>query len=185
MKKLKVVALLVVMMCGLVGCKEDVEVHTEYAKAQPLQLYIEEAVQETAEQVKVSAEIAIEEAEKEFSPYYVAVSSLNIRQAPDVNSSLVGSLIFGDCVNVYIDGEWAELDNGTYVSAECLTSELPYTAYAAPYTSGMKSYMPYSVGDRSIFAQSSNQYKLQELCNTGNYGIRQYNGRSESRLPYR
>ena len=34
MKKLKVVALLVVMMCGLVGCKEDVEVHTEYAKAQ-------------------------------------------------------------------------------------------------------------------------------------------------------
>ena len=132
MKKLKVVALLVVMMCGLVGCKEDVEVHTEYAKAQPLQLHIEEAVQETVEQAKVSAEIAMEEAKKEFSPYYVAVSSLNIRQAPDVNSSLVGSLIFGDCVNVYIDGEWAELDNGTYVSAECLTRELPYKAYAAP-----------------------------------------------------
>ena len=49
MKKLKVVALLAVMMCGLVGCKEDVEVHTEYAKAQPLQLHIEEAVQETVE----------------------------------------------------------------------------------------------------------------------------------------
>ena len=65
MKKLKVVALLVVMVCGLVGCKEDVEVHTEYAKAQPIQLYTEEVVQETAEQVKVSAEIAIEEAEKE------------------------------------------------------------------------------------------------------------------------
>ena len=32
MKKLKVVALLVVMMCGLVGCKEDVEVHTEYSR---------------------------------------------------------------------------------------------------------------------------------------------------------
>ena len=66
MKKLKVVALLVVMMCGLVGCKEDVEVHTEYAKAQPLQLHIEEAVQETVEQAKVSAEIAMEEAKKEF-----------------------------------------------------------------------------------------------------------------------
>lgn len=177
MKKLKVVALLVVMMCGLVGCKEDVEVHTEYVKAQPLQLYTEEVVQETVEQAKVSAEIAIEEVEKEFSPYYVAVSSLNIRQAPDTNSSLVGSLVFGDCVNAYVDGEWAELDNGTYISAEYLTSELLYTAYAAPYTSGMKSYMPYSVGDRSIFAQSSNQYKLQELCNTGNYGIRQYKGR--------
>ena len=166
MKKLKVVALLVVMMCGLVGCKEDVEVHTEYVKAQPLQLYTEEVVQETVEQAKVSAEIATEEAEKEFSPYYV-----------DTNSSLVGSLVFGDCVNAYVDGEWAELDNGTYISAEYLTSELLYTAYAAPYTSGMKSYMPYSVGDRSIFAQSSNQYKLQELCNTGNYGIRQYKGR--------
>ncbi len=177
MKKLRVVALLAVMMCGLVGCKEDVEVHTECAKAQPLQLHIEEVVQETVEQAEVSAEIAMEEVKKEFSPYYVAVSSLNIRQAPDVNSSLVGSLIFGDCVNVYIDGEWAELDNGTYVSAECLTSELPYTTYAAPYTSGMKSYMPYSVGDRSIFAQSSNQYKLQELCSTGNYGIRQYKDR--------
>lgn len=120
MKKLKVVALLVVMVCGLVGCKEDVEVHTEYAKAQPLQLYTEEVVQETAEQVKVSAEIAIEEAEKEFSPYYVAVSSLNIRQAPDINSSLVGNLVFGDYVNAYVDGEWAELDNGTYISAEYL-----------------------------------------------------------------
>lgn len=65
MKKLKVVALLVVMMCGLVGCKEDVEVHTEYVKAQPLQLYTEEVVQETVEQAKVSAEIAIEEVEKE------------------------------------------------------------------------------------------------------------------------
>lgn len=177
MKKLKVVALLVVMICGLVGCKEDVEVHTEYVKAQPLQLYTKEVVQETVEQAKVSAEIATEEAEKEFSPYYVAVSSLNIRQAPDTNSSLVGSLVFGDYINAYVDGEWAELDNGTYISAEYLTSELLYTAYAAPYTSGMKSYMPYSVGDRSIFAQSSNQYKLQELCNTGNYGIRQYKGR--------
>ena len=86
MKKLKVVALFVVMMCGLVGCKEDVEVHTEYVKAQPLQLHIEETVQETVEQAKVSAEIAMEEAKKEFSPYYVAVSSLNIRQAPDTNS---------------------------------------------------------------------------------------------------
>ena len=177
MKKLKVVALLVVMMCGLVGCKEDVEVHTEYVKAQPLQLHIEETVQETVEQAKVNAEIAMEEAKKEFSPYYVVASSLNIRQAPDTNSSLVGSLVFGDCVNAYVDGEWAELDNGTYISAEYLTSELLYTAYAAPYTSGMKSYMPYSVGDKSIFTQSSNQYKLQELCNTGNYGIRQYNGR--------
>lgn len=65
MKKLKVVALLVVMMCGLVGCKEDVEVHTEYVKAQPLQLYTDEVVQETVEQAKVSAEIAIEEVEKE------------------------------------------------------------------------------------------------------------------------
>lgn len=177
MKKLKVVALLVVMMCGLVGCKEDVEVHTEYVKAQPLQLYTEEVVQETVEQAKVSAEIAIEEVEKEFSPYYVAVSSLNIRQAPDTNSSLVGSLVFGDYINAYVDGEWAELDNGTYVSAEYLTSELLYTAYAAPYTSGMKSYMPYSVRDRSIFSKSSNQYKLQELCYTGNYGIRQYKER--------
>lgn len=177
MKKLKVVALLVVMMCGLVGCKEDVEVHTKYVKAQPLQLHIEETVQETVEQAKVNAEIAMEEAKKEFSPYYVVASSLNIRQAPDTNSSLVGSLVFGDCVNAYVDGEWAELDNGTYISAEYLTSELLYTAYAAPYTSGMKSYMPYSVGDKSIFTQSSNQYKLQELCNTGNYGIRQYNGR--------
>lgn len=177
MKKLKVVALFVVMMCGLVGCKEDVEVHTEYVKAQPLQLHIEETVQETVEQAKVSAEIAMEEAKKEFSPYYVVVSSLNIRQAPDTNSSLVGSLVFGDCVNAYVDGEWAELDNGTYISAEYLTSELLYTAYAAPYTSGMKSYMPYSVGDKSIFTQSSNQYKLQELCNTGNHGIRQYKGR--------
>lgn len=46
-------------------------------------------------------------------------------------------------INVY-SGSRTELDNGTYVSAECLTSELPYTAYAAPYTSGIKSYMPFT-----------------------------------------
>lgn len=40
-----------------------------------------------------------------------------------------------------------------------------------------KSWMPHTVGSKSIFSKSSNQYKLQLLAETGNYGIRTVNGR--------
>ena len=177
MKKMRVVALLAIIMCGLVGCKEDVEVHNDYAKAQPLQLHIEEVVQESVEQAMIAAETTKEEINKEFLSYYVATDNLNVREQPDYNSNIVGELHYGDSVSAYIDGEWAELENGLYISAEYITNEISYTIYEAPYTSGMKSYMPYAVGDRSIFTTSSEQYRLQELCNTGAYGIRQFKNR--------
>lgn len=53
-------------------------------------------------------------------------------------------------------------------------SILPYTEYPVPKNSGFKSYMPYT----AITSKSSPQYKLQhEQAYTGNYGIRQVDGR--------
>lgn len=54
---------------------------------------------------------------------------------------------------------------------------IEFTTYDVPETSGYKSFMPYAVNGKSIFSSNSNQRKLQELCVTGDYGIRMYNDR--------
>lgn len=59
-----------------------------------------------------------------YSTYYVVVECLQVRNAPSEYSAVVGKFFYGQTVNAHIDGEWAELENGTYVSAKYL-SELP------------------------------------------------------------
>lgn len=54
---------------------------------------------------------------------------------------------------------------------------IKFMTYDVPETSGYKSFMPYSKNGKSIFSSSSNQRKLQELCVTGNHGIRMYQER--------
>lgn len=54
---------------------------------------------------------------------------------------------------------------------------IKYTTYDVPETSGYKSFMPYANNGESIFSSNSNQRKLQELCVTGDYGIRMYEDR--------
>lgn len=59
-----------------------------------------------------------------YSTYYVIVECLQVRNAPSEYSAVVGKFFYGQTVNAHIDGEWAELENGTYVSAKYL-SEFP------------------------------------------------------------
>ena len=59
-----------------------------------------------------------------YSTYYVVVECLQVRNAPSEYSAVVGKFFYGQTVNAHVDGEWAELENSTYVSAKYL-SELP------------------------------------------------------------
>lgn len=110
-----------------------------------------------------------------YTDYWVSVNTLNVRKSTSEDAEVIDKLSFNEKVSVSIlDNGWAKLESKDgYIKAEYLNSEeLSYIDYDAPVTSGFKSYMPYNV-----FSSKSNQYKLQQKCNTGNYGIRQYNGR--------
>lgn len=50
-----------------------------------------------------------------------------------------------------------------------------YEEYDVPYNS-FKSYMPYKIGDKSIFYKSSKQYKLQEFAYSTEAGLRKVDG---------
>lgn len=173
-RKVAIIFMIIISLVFLMGCTKA----KSMASADKVNSETESHIVETTKEVYEQAKITIEEKKKEYSTYYVTAKCLNIRNNPNKDSDIAGKLLFGQTVNAYSDGEWAELEDGTYVSSEYLSNEeIPYTSYEAPYSNGMKSYMPFSVGDRSIFSKSSNQYKLQELCYTGNYGIRQYKER--------
>ncbi len=174
-RKVVIIFMMTISLVFLMGCTKAKPVASTHKASSVAESHIVETTKEVYEQAKITIE---EENKIEFSIYYITAKCLNIRNNPDKDSDIVGKLLFGQTVNAHPKGEWAELEDGTYVSAEYLSNEeIPYTSYEAPYSSGMKSYMPFSVGDRSIFSKSSNQYKLQELCYTGNYGIRQYKER--------
>lgn len=129
----------------------------------------------TGQIIEVITEEAITEEVLEYTDYWVSVNKLNVRKSPNKDAEVIDKLSFNEKVSASIlDNGWAKLENKDgYIKAEYLNSEeLSYIDYDAPVTSGFKSYMPYNV-----FSSKSNQYKLQQKCNTGNYGIRQYNGR--------
>lgn len=110
-----------------------------------------------------------------YSSYWVSVDKLNVRKDSNKSSETIKKLSFNDEIHAAIlDNGWAKIENDNgYVKAEYLSDkELNYTYFEAPVTSGFKSYMPHN-----LFSTKSEQYKLQEKCNTGTYGIRQYNGR--------
>lgn len=129
----------------------------------------------TGQIIEVTTEEAITEEVLEYTDYWVSVNRLNVRKSSNKDAEVIDKLSFNEKVSASIlDNGWAKLESKDgYIKAEYLNSEeLSYIDYDAPVTSGFKSYMPYNV-----FSSKSNQYKLQQKCNTGNYGIRQYNGR--------
>lgn len=54
---------------------------------------------------------------------YVTANSLNIRESASTEAKVVGMLHRGDTVVVELEGDWAKLSNGHYVSAKLLSSE--------------------------------------------------------------
>lgn len=165
-KKVAVLFNLVFSLICLLGCTNKESYETQSVETEVQVVYATEVAEQTT--IEIETEEVIE-----YSTYYVTAKNLYILDNPDLGSSIVGELLYGQDVNVHIDGEWAETEDENYISSQYLSdTPVEYISYEAPMTNGMKSYMPYG-----LFSSKSNQYKLQEMCYTGNYGIRQYNDR--------
>lgn len=104
-------------------------------------------------------------------------NSTNIRVEPNLESYVVEVKPFNTEIEYYdYDENWVciEQDENVFYVYKSLISESPtdYLSYNTPYNK-IKSYMSY----KSITSKSSDQYKMQQIAYTGNYGIRQVNGR--------
>lgn len=118
---------------------------------------------------------------------WITGDCVNIRSKPSVKSEIVGNLYFGENIfYYYVDKNWVKVlqDNDTigYVNGKFISRNEPeYRVYDVPYTNGKKTFMPYKIykncSYKSIFSESSKQYKLQKYCYTGDYGIRKYKDR--------
>jgi len=89
------------------------------------------------EEVEGAEDVPVEEVDAATAPEpsgfvapkvwkYVTSFALNVRSAPDKeNSSVIRHVKWGDKVEVIIDGEWAKLGNGEYISAKFLSDSDP------------------------------------------------------------
>lgn len=105
-----------------------------------------------------------------------AAGYLNIRELPDINSNILGKFNFNEEIKyVIVDDMWAEVLNAEitgYVCREYINdTQCTYKNVSTPYKTLWKSFMGYD----SI--SSWYQKDLQDICYTGNYGIRMYDGR--------
>lgn len=101
----------------------------------------------------------------------------NIRAEPNLDAEIIDVLPFAEEIQYSpYNEEWNLIQCGEdayYIWKELVLDEpINYTYYNTPY-SKIKSFMSY----KSITSKSSNQYKLQQISYTGNYGIRQVKGR--------
>ena len=104
-------------------------------------------------------------------------ANVNVRNEPSIHSEILEIYKFNTQVEYYkYDDDWVIIKHSSgeaYINMDYISeSECDYTDHEAPITSGFKSYMPYT----AITSQSSNQYKLQQMAYTGNYGIRMIDG---------
>lgn len=114
------------------------------------------------------------------------VSNVNVRKEPSVDSEILEILPFNTYIRFFqYDEEWVLINYclidedktniiAAYIKAEYIsTEEFPCMSYLTPNNT-IKSFMDY----KYITSKQSKQYKLQEnYAYTGNYGIRQVNGR--------
>ena len=109
---------------------------------------------------------------------WIEADNVEVKGKPNKNSKSVGTLDFNDKISytVYNDN-WLEVkyDNKTaYISNNGIAEkEVECELYYAPNTSGFKSYMDY----RAITCTGSEQYALQQIATTNEYGIRTVDGR--------
>lgn len=105
-------------------------------------------------------------------------SNIDIRLTPDQNSDVLEIYDFNQKIRyAKYDKEWSEIkykDTVAYIHNDYISNEkCNYTKYDIPKNRGFKSYMSYT----AIKNKESKQYKLQQQCYTGEYGIRMIKGR--------
>lgn len=125
----------------------------------------------------------VKQNEKDIVTGYTTCS-VNIRSEPDIKSEVVMILKYGDEIKYikddYVTDEynytWNKIifqDKEFYICSEFVSETPPNFVYYDVPLNGIKSFMSY----KAITSKSSPQYKLQNIAYTGNYGIRQVNGR--------
>lgn len=113
--------------------------------------------------------------------YGYTTAKVNIRASPSLDAEIIDTLEFNTRLEyTSYNKKWVIIkyngqENIAYVYKEYISdNEIESRKYSIPNNSGFKSYMPYNL----ITSTSSKQYKLQNsYAYTGNYGIRQVNGR--------
>ena len=128
--------------------------------------HTEEVVKESPVEIEEKDEVKIQQEGW-------TTTTLNVREEPNTDSSILDTLPFNTYIKYYeYDDEWAEIayDNGqAYVNRNYISDEeCEFVMYDVPKTRGFKSYMPYT----AITNKKSKQYKLQQIASTGAYGIR-------------
>lgn len=118
------------------------------------------------------------ERKKTYSTYTVyTTANVNVREKPSKESQKVDLLPFNTEVQVYDYNEgWCRIEGSRlYISKKYLSAEENvYKDYEIPKNRGFKSFMSY----RAITCRTSEQFLLQAShAYTGNYGIRQVDGR--------
>ena len=108
-----------------------------------------------------------------------ATTSVNVRKSPSTKSKILDTYSFNDKVHYTdYDENWIEIkykDSIAYMYKDYVSkTKRAYKEFDVPANSGFKSFMDY----RCITATRSKQYQLQHsVAYTGNYGIRQIDGR--------
>ena len=103
-----------------------------------------------------------------------STGKVNVRTQPDTDSEVYCTLNEYEPVKVYEreGSDWYKTKAGHYIYGELLTDEIPnYRVYEL--YSGFKSYTDY----RALTAVDCPQWRLQQIAYTGDYGIRQVDGR--------
>lgn len=134
---------------------------------------------------KTNAKVKVTKVFK-YTTRYVSTNILNIREKPSTKSKILGTLKLNKKVCcAKFNNDWYIFNykgRYCYISSKYLSkhkTELPKgKVFQVPSNRGFMSYMPYSLGGgRSIFSSRSKQRQIQNIAYTGNYGIRQVNGR--------
>lgn len=126
----------------------------------------------------ISKKIVVLDSERKNGTYTAyTTANVNVRSNPDKESEIKDVLLFNTPVQVtdYNDKWCCVKDCNLYIRKTYLSRKgIAYQDYAIPKNSGFKTFMSY----RKITSRSSDQYLLQDqYAYTGNYGIRQVNGR--------
>ena len=137
----------------------------------------ESSTEDTTEVITITA-TEDQETQSEIYISGYTNNNVNLRAASSIQSKVVKIIPFNEKIEyVKSDSEWQKVkykDSIGYIHSDYITNkQIEYKDIFTP-SNGIKSYMDY----RTITLTSSKQYKLQyTYAYTGNYGIRQINGR--------
>lgn len=176
MKRIRAVILIVCMVLISISihtCKASIE--SENTQSVPTLKSVEETTTEFRQEKQITKQKKVKKIK--FKKGYIKENNINIRKKPRIKSSKKGLLLYGSKIKYRkVNKEWSEIKYNNkkgYIKTKYITKKkIKSTTHNAP-SYNLLSFMDY----RCITNTSSKQYVLQRKSYTGNYGIRQMDGR--------